>query len=1265
MNSISIKNRKLIYQIKSNNLFFLYIIYSLLIIPIRLFSYFSAFYSLSGNIILLTNEGMELYNTNYKNSSKISLQNISTDFLSNEDQRHLIFLTNLPTANNGNFSIFCFGPNIFILKDDNYQVDINIKSFYSFYKILIPYQFEGTSVKFILGGFNLNTAKKYYIYLKLYNSNNLEFEKIINYQEETGIIGDINENAIACQFMHFNNSKTYDLICFFQTFTKEVIPIIYEGEEVDEEIIYHCQLSANFFDIENNFTLKNYLIYENETIKIEGIKSITSKDKKRCLICYSNYNIDDIINGYKTNCIIYNSEKNKWENEFELYNNCINKNYYMDFIYINNTQEYIFYCFGGRYIVSVFYFDSNFNLRMINGNNANRTFTLYGIIRNVMTSSLVYLPNTNKFLFLYSYKEDSISLYLNSIELCLNERSLYNCSNKLENNTLFNYSDTINNVSDDSISDTPNKMEDFNTINNDNTNSKSEYINILDNSEITKNNSNVNSNTLINSFPEINFTKIDNIYMAELNITKNELVNNIEDIMKQIEIGKNYKIEGKDYDIIISPFNTYQSLNTTYVDLGECTNILRGKYNLSSEEVISILQIEIHSLNEKVLSDKVEYLLYDEEKNQLDLSFCEDIPISIDYKIKNTSLINTSLVNYFSNLNIDIYNHNDSFFNDICYSFSDTSSSTDLVLEDREADIYQNYSLCEENCVYTKIDIENMRVKCQCQVKTEVIADEKPPFFFKIIENSFIDSNFGVIKCFYQVFNFSNKTKNCGFWASVLIVGFHIPLFIIFFIYGLKSVKDFIFKEMKRNDYINKASKNHPPKIKFKNYERDDSIKKENDEMPKTNRIITEVFPHQKLKIRKSKIKNIKKMNTLKGHFANYSNKFDSQKTNEILQLSEKRDDLMMNMEKNGNNLYKVNAFIKKNIPKIINGEKKVKSRYSFKKVRFNVLKDDKSIIKKLDSKDSNYQLTEVKVRKKKKKSKLYKLRNSEKKNLAASEIFEKLLGNEEKKKFPGFYNLIHVSANNNSTNRPLDSKFILDNFEYETAIIYDKRSFFRIYFICLLSKENILNTFFFKSPLEVTSIRLCLFIFNYSCDFALNAFFYLNQKISDRYHYSGENLFIYSIVNNLTISITSTLCGFILFNLLSVLTNSKDQIVSIFRREEGKMRNDKNFKISSHTKIRIIKELNKIIHKLSLKIKAFIMIESTLLLFFCYYMVAFCSVYKKTQFSWLADCGVSFLATIPFEFATSFLIAAFYKLALNYKLKFIYSISMFFYSLG
>ena len=45
------------------------------------------------------------------------------------------------------------------------------------------------------------------------------------------------------------------------------------------------------------------------------------------------------------------------------------------------------------------------------------------------------------------------------------------------------------------------------------------------------------------------------------------------------------------------------------------------------------------------------------------------------------------MVNYYSDLGIDIFNSKDSFFNDICYPFSNENS--DIILKDRILDIYK------------------------------------------------------------------------------------------------------------------------------------------------------------------------------------------------------------------------------------------------------------------------------------------------------------------------------------------------------------------------------------------------------------------------------------------------------------------------------------------------------------------------------------------------------------------------------------------------
>ena len=65
-------------------------------------------------------------------------------------------------------------------------------------------------------------------------------------------------------------------------------------------------------------------------------------------------------------------------------------------------------------------------------------------------------------------------------------------------------------------------------------------------------------------------------------------------------------------------------------------------------------------------------------------------------------------------------------------------------------------------------------------------------------------------------------------------------------------------------------------------------------------------------------------------------------------------------------------------------------------------------------------------------------------------------------------YYLIQLDANNINNNiKPLESNYHLDNYEYETAIEYENRTFWRILYIVMLSKDNILNTFLLKFPLE------------------------------------------------------------------------------------------------------------------------------------------------------------------------------------------------------
>ena len=112
-------------------------------------------------------------------------------------------------------------------------------------------------------------------------------------------------------------------------------------------------------------------------------------------------------------------------------------------------------------------------------------------------------------------------------------------------------------------------------------------------------------------------------------------------------------------------------------------------------------------------------------------------------------------------------------------------------------------------------------------------------------------------------------------------------------------------------------------------------------------------------------------------------------------------------------------------------------------------------------------------------------------------------------------HSLIQTENNNSKIIKSNYSNQILDNYEYNTAINYDKRKFCRILYICILAKENIINIFLFRTPFDIFPLRICLFIFTYSCDLAFNTIFYSNENISEKYHYKGNNLFLFSFINN------------------------------------------------------------------------------------------------------------------------------------------------------
>ena len=309
-------------------------------------------------------------------------------------------------------------------------------------------------------------------------------------------------------------------------------------------------------------------------------------------------------------------------------------------------------------------------------------------------------------------------------------------------------------------------------------------------------------------------------------------------------------METKDFKLSIRPTNSTPPKNSTYIEFDECEQLLRRINNISNSSIITFFQFETKNSDPNALINQVKYSAYGENHEELDLSSCEDIDTQIHYAIKNNSNLDLSSLSDFKGMGYDILNIKDRFYTDLCQSYSD--SGNDMILSDRIKFLYKNYSLCEEGCSYNDIDVENMMITCDCKIQGNISTTIKSLNSIGEEETSFLDSNIGVVKCYNLVFMFSNKSSNMGFIIFLILFIADIVFIVIYFVKGIKPVKDYLNDEMKKKGYIEeeevenniKTNKSNPikkvlfeKKKKKKKKKKDSSIINESDSKKNSNKI--------------------------------------------------------------------------------------------------------------------------------------------------------------------------------------------------------------------------------------------------------------------------------------------------------------------------------------------------------------------------------------------------------------------------------------------
>ena len=675
------------------------------------------------------------------------------------------------------------------------------------------------------------------------------------------------------------------------------------------------------------------------------------------------------------------------------------------------------------------------------------------------------------------------------------------------------------------------------------------------------------------------------------------------------------------------------------IDLGDCIEQLKEYYNISKNESLIILNMESKRNESKTntennnnafdIGKSSQIEIYDKSGRKLELSVCkEDIKI-LKYIGDLKEELNIDTAMNFAESGVDIFNSKDGFFNNLCHEY-DNIDGKDIVIGDRRNDLYKNVSFCEQGCTYNGMNYELMIANCICDTSimqnennTENNGNENEGFnsLSKSILASLIDCNFDVFNCYNLVFNIKFLKNNIGFYCMIIMFIIQLICLFIYIVKKLKSLKNFMLtfksknlKDLKASNLsknsnngsisklIGNSTKNNSIKSKFNNGKK--NKQKENMMEDETNNEVNS----------KRKFMFMDDENILKNMLSNNNiNKTrEIKRTNLIndiqpplLRIFENTPIDLSSSKKGKMNLQKQTKYIKSEYIDNVNNDK----FYNIKKNNQNKLE-----------KNAKYTITGYKkdiINGKGKKIVKNKINNLE-------TIEEKGNMKFNKKKY-----LYQTDED-------------IQDMDYEEAIIYDKRTFLKIYWSFLVDSQIILGTFFTDNYLNLFVIKFSFLIFTFQISFFLNAFFYTDEYISDAYHNDG----VLDFVTGLPKSIYSFIATLITTNLLRMLSNSKSELKKIIRNKG----NNKDYIHLIDIKLR----------KLRIKLIIYFIFIFSLGLLFLYYVSSFCSVYRNSQKYWFIGCLESFGIDSAVAIAICIFLAIFRYIAIHKKIKCFYCLANF-----
>ena len=187
-----------------------------------------------------------------------------------------------------------------------------------------------------------------------------------------------------------------------------------------------------------------------------------------------------------------------------------------------------------------------------------------------------------------------------------------------------------------------------------------------------------------------------------------------------------------------------------------------------------------------------------------------------------------------------------------------------------------------------------------------------------------------------------------------------------------------------------------------------------------------------------------------------------------------------------------------------------------------------------------------------------------------------------------------------------------MNSLVYKKAFLIDKRNLFQFYFSLLRQKQIIIFTFYTYNDYNLRNIKICLFLFNFSLYYTINALFYTDSTMHKIYEEQGSFNFIYQI----PIIIYSSLICSVINILVKYLSLSEKDILSLEKYKKN-----------------LEEKTNIILKCLRIKFALFFLLLFLFLILFWYYISCFCAIYQNTQIHLIKDTLISFSFSLIYPF--------------------------------